>query len=216
MAGPAIKFRCHHCNQLLGVSRSKAGRVVNCPKCKNGLVVPDPDEGPAPAEAPAGSESTPAFLAALDAGMPIELADIRPEDIRAEPGEEWRPLPIDTGPPGPAPAPFLAPGGGAGDPGRTYPLDLETAPTPLVDVVAPAAAVPSAGAAGGLSRAEPVVPPIRLAAPTLVVDRTAPVRGRDLVLSRTVVASWSLFVLMAQALAFFAGLLAGHFLWRVH
>jgi hypothetical protein len=41
-------------------------------------------------------------------------------------------------------------------------------------------------------------------------------RARDLVLPRSVVASWSLFVLLAQALAFLAGLLAGHYIWRVH
>ena len=33
--------------------------------------------------------------------------------------------------------------------------------------------------------------------------------------ARSVVATWSLFVLLAQALAFLAGLLAGHFIWRV-
>ena len=32
-------------------------------------------------------------------------------------------------------------------------------------------------------------------------------------LPRSVVAAWSLFVLLAQALAFVAGLLAGHYIW---
>jgi hypothetical protein len=31
-----------------------------------------------------------------------------------------------------------------------------------------------------------------------------------------VVATWSLLVLVAQALAFVAGLLAGHYVWRIH
>jgi hypothetical protein len=41
-------------------------------------------------------------------------------------------------------------------------------------------------------------------------------RPRDIILPRTVVAAWALFVLVAQALGFVAGLLAGHFLWQVH
>ncbi|MHC5543793.1 hypothetical protein ACYOEI_36665, partial [Singulisphaera rosea] len=41
-------------------------------------------------------------------------------------------------------------------------------------------------------------------------------RSRDIVLPRSAVAAWSLFVLIAQGLAFLAGLLAGHFLWKVH
>ncbi len=43
-----------------------------------------------------------------------------------------------------------------------------------------------------------------------------PARPSDLVLPRSVVAAWSLFVLLALALAFTAGLLAGHYVWRVH
>jgi hypothetical protein len=63
---------------------------------------------------------------------------------------------------------------------------------------------------------EPVSPPIRIEPTRIAPDRTPPVRSRDLLIPRSVVAFWSLFVLMAQALAFVAGLLAGHFLWRVH
>jgi hypothetical protein len=74
---------------------------------------------------------------------------------------------------------------------------------------APAFAPPSAAA-------ETVVPPIRVERPSLVTERTTPLRARDIVLPRSVVASWSLLVLVAQALAFVAGLLAGHYVWRVH
>ena len=50
MASAPIKFRCFRCNQLLGVSRSKAGAVVACPKCRIDLVVPQPqpEDGPPP------------------------------------------------------------------------------------------------------------------------------------------------------------------------
>src|SRR4051812_14471549 len=110
MAGNPIKFRCYQCNQLLGVSRSKVGLTVSCPKCAADLIVPDPDEGPessSPPSAlesialgdPAASDTTPAFLSSLAAGLPYEIADIRPEDIRAEPGITLSPSPPSPPPP---------------------------------------------------------------------------------------------------------------------
>ncbi|MEZ6059930.1 MAG: zinc ribbon domain-containing protein [Planctomycetaceae bacterium] len=38
-----IKFRCHHCQQLLGISRSRAGALVDCPQCGRSLRVPSLD-----------------------------------------------------------------------------------------------------------------------------------------------------------------------------
>lgn len=38
-----IKFRCQHCRQLLGISRSRAGAVVDCPQCGRSLRVPELD-----------------------------------------------------------------------------------------------------------------------------------------------------------------------------
>lgn len=35
-----IRFRCHYCNQLMGISRRKAGMSVNCPTCHAQVVVP--------------------------------------------------------------------------------------------------------------------------------------------------------------------------------
>src|SRR5262245_2200712 len=46
-----IRFRCVYCNQLLGISRRKAGTIVRCTSCEGQLIVPDPNEGttePAP------------------------------------------------------------------------------------------------------------------------------------------------------------------------
>src|SRR3954468_7484605 len=40
-----IRFRCVYCNQLLGISRRKAGAIVRCTKCQGQLIVPDPHEG---------------------------------------------------------------------------------------------------------------------------------------------------------------------------
>jgi hypothetical protein len=65
--------------------------------------------------------------------------------------------------------------------------------------------------------ATPVVPPIQIEPESIVASRgPAPGRPRDVVLPRSVAATWSLFVLLALALAFLAGLLAGHFVWKVH
>jgi hypothetical protein len=35
-----IRFRCAFCNQLLGIARRKAGKVVRCPTCSGQVVVP--------------------------------------------------------------------------------------------------------------------------------------------------------------------------------
>lgn len=36
-----IRFRCVYCNQLLGISRRKAGNIVRCTKCEGQLIVPE-------------------------------------------------------------------------------------------------------------------------------------------------------------------------------
>ncbi len=38
-----IKFRCKHCHQLLGISRSRASALVDCPQCGRSLRVPELD-----------------------------------------------------------------------------------------------------------------------------------------------------------------------------
>jgi hypothetical protein len=40
-----IRFRCVYCNQLLGISRRKAGTIVRCTSCEGQLIVPDPSDG---------------------------------------------------------------------------------------------------------------------------------------------------------------------------
>jgi phage FluMu protein Com len=60
-----IKFRCAYCNQLLAISRRKAGSVVHCPRCSRDVVVPQTSaeaRGPEPQEAaPPGAGSPPLF-----------------------------------------------------------------------------------------------------------------------------------------------------------
>jgi phage FluMu protein Com len=190
-----MKFRCFQCNQLLGVSRSKAGSVVKCPKCSTDLIVPEPDEGPVSVDQPSAPETTAAFLSAIAAGLPVELAEVRLEDIRVDPESPRNPPPAPEPPPYvPPPAAVTAPPPVTPDP-IAFAVTSSSPPPPIV---------------------EPVVPPITIAPPSLAPERMTASRARDLVLPRSVVASWSLFVLLAQALAFLAGLLAGHYIWRVH
>jgi hypothetical protein len=51
-----IRFRCQYCNQLLGISRRKAGTAVRCPTCRGQVIVPTTGlEEPAPGDRPASS-----------------------------------------------------------------------------------------------------------------------------------------------------------------
>jgi hypothetical protein len=66
-----IRFRCRHCQQLLGIARRKAGQSVRCPTCRRDVVVPQEDEEPPaappqeapqqPAAAPAGGGAAPLY-----------------------------------------------------------------------------------------------------------------------------------------------------------
>ncbi|WP_145456200.1 zinc ribbon domain-containing protein [Gimesia panareensis] len=47
-----IKFRCQHCDQLMGISSSKAGDVVDCPTCGMSVRVPGLDGEVAPLPKP--------------------------------------------------------------------------------------------------------------------------------------------------------------------
>ena len=38
-----IKFRCRYCEQFLGISRSRAGAIVDCPQCGRSIRVPELD-----------------------------------------------------------------------------------------------------------------------------------------------------------------------------
>jgi DNA-directed RNA polymerase subunit RPC12/RpoP len=224
MAGVQIKFRCFNCNQLLGVSRSKAGTEVSCPKCSSALLVPTPDDLPVSSGAPEPQppDTTPAFLSALAAGLPVDIADLRPEDVRVEADDDWSPPISVSAPPMFAPVPERSPSLSSGTtppvPSPARPLPYDVVPPPARTPAPATMLIPTPGPSPAQAPAdhEPIVAAINLAPPSLAGDRTTASRSRDLVLPRSVVAFWSLFVLLAQALAFVAGLLAGHYLWRIH
>lgn len=219
MVSDPIKFRCYRCQQLLGASRSKVGGTVTCPKCSAELVIPEPDEtathpGPSADEDPGTrsvSSSGPSSGAAsgvMDSGITLDVLDMRPEDIRVEPGIRFDPPPPSApwSPPRPAPAETPA-----------------AAPAPAFEPREPAAPGPSAlppdpAPVNAPTAAASALPPIRLdSGPAVNTSRlTLPARPRDLILPRSVVAAWSVLVLVALAFAFLTGLLAGHFVWKVH
>lgn len=201
-----VKFRCYRCNQLLGVSRSKIGAVISCPKCGSALVVPDSEEE----TVPIAQSVKPALGAVFGPAEPRDsesLLDLRPEDIRVEPG-------IELLPSAPAALPESA--------DEAKPEEPTAAPA-LADEAPPPEPAFDLGEIPGEPAAEEVAVPA--SPPQLLVethgsarsgDGYGRIRARDVVLPRSVVLAWSLLVLMAVASAFCAGLLAGHFIWRVH
>ncbi len=73
-----IKFRCNYCRQFLGISRNRAGGVVDCPSCGRAIRVPDLDGHVAPLEDPGLNGDDAQLARALD-----ELAALAHVDLAA-------------------------------------------------------------------------------------------------------------------------------------
>jgi DNA-directed RNA polymerase subunit RPC12/RpoP len=112
--------------------------------------------------------------------------------VEPDPAQVLREL-INFAPESPSPVPELR-----GDVPVVVPVPLPF----TVPLAAPAVETP-----------EVVVPSIQLEPPSIAPARGTVSRHRDVVMPRTAVVAWSLFVLLALLAAFAAGLLAGHFLW---
>ena len=97
MARDPIKFRCFQCQKLLGVSPTKAGATVACPKCGAALLVPDapPEVDPAalpslaavlPADSPLSDDASASFPT-LNFGD-LRLTDPTPKTASRDSGPE--------------------------------------------------------------------------------------------------------------------------------
>ncbi len=223
MADDRFRFRCYRCNQLLAASSKKVAAVISCPKCNAELEVPRPDAEPAhvmtgPAEGGATSgprqterravpsERVPSLFADIAAAIPDDLAGLRPEDIRVE--AEFADLVIDTSEGVQISSPA----------GRSETSSVESAPS-LPDATIGAGRLDvnesaSATAPSLDAGIAPVLPPIDIE-PSTILPRDHPIRPvREVVLQPTTVLAWSLMVLMSIPMAFVAGLLIGHFVWK--
>jgi len=166
---------------------------------------------------------SPSYLDEISALIPPEVAALRPEDLRVEAAvfgaitREPTPPPVDEpfSFPGIVTAPDPAPPPSHAEPpaaeGPDFPVALGTTPGGSATAPAPPPLPISAPAP------EPavVVPPIRLDSESIRPAPDAEPRAiREVVLPASVVLAWSLFVLAAIPMAFLAGLMIGHFLWK--
>ena len=77
-----IKFRCQHCDHLLGISRKKAGEQFDCPACGRGIRVPDLDGNTRPVEEQQLRTNDPKLM---DAFRELDEIDTTPRPITLEP-----------------------------------------------------------------------------------------------------------------------------------
>jgi DNA-directed RNA polymerase subunit RPC12/RpoP len=201
---------------------------------------PKPElEVTAPSESAAATAVQPASrsslaamsIAELEAALPPDLIDLKPEDLRVE-AEFFESLtrqPAVSAVREPAPWPpsevF----------GPSFATGTYVSPSSAPPIIA-SSGTPSAPAASQLltqtidlspKAPEPPTPPpvparaetaligtaIEIEHPSILPPGTEIRRVREVILPASVVLSWSLFVLLGIALSFVAGLLMGHFLW---
>jgi len=81
-----IKFRCKHCQQLLGISQTKSGENVDCPTCGRSVQVPSLDGSTTSSPKPKWNAKDQSLLKALDslASMNMESS----EDLEVSQSEE--------------------------------------------------------------------------------------------------------------------------------
>jgi hypothetical protein len=92
-----IRFRCVHCNQLLGIARRKAGMMVRCPSCAVEVLVPSADN--------------PEDLEVATEQQPPEPVEDQPAPVfeRSDFEEAFRPPASQVTAPSRPPAPPLSP-----------------------------------------------------------------------------------------------------------
>ena len=102
-----IKFRCSYCRQFLGISRGRAGDVVDCPTCGRSIRVPGLDGAVAPLPSPEIDRRDAKLTRALDElarwdepqPAPVGVAAADEADAEAEeeiPQPIAEPIPIEV------------------------------------------------------------------------------------------------------------------------
>ncbi len=98
-----IKFRCNYCRQFLGISRGRAGDVVDCPTCGRSIRVPGLDGVAAPVPSPELNLRDAKLARALDElaqwDAPKVLSAESPQAVEAEaeiPQLISEPIPIEV------------------------------------------------------------------------------------------------------------------------
>jgi len=236
MPAELLKFRCYSCNQLLAVAPSRAGSVVACPRCNAELQIPAAElaskaetekasrrrRGGTVTSNAATSQpnapDVPTFLAEIAGAIPPEVAELRPEDLRVE-AEVFETITRDPSPTSAAPMPQTVIETTAASP--FVDRKTELTPTELSNLFAPA---PQPSEPLPLpvesppvpSESQGIVPPIDIEPPSILAAGTEVRRSHEVILPASVVLMWSLYVLLGIAFSFIAGLLIGHFLWKVH
>ena len=238
MPAELLKFRCYRCNQLLAVAPARAGTVVACPRCKADLQIPAAEsastvdtEKPArrtragtvtsnAATSNTGAPEFPSFLAEGGAAIPPEVAELRPEDLRVE-AEVFASITRDAVPLPQSPMQMPLPPFEPASPPHVEDRTSELTPSELSNLFAPTPqpSEPSPVALqmpAEVSEPRAFVPPIEIEPPSILAAGTEIRRSMEVILPASVVLAWSLFVLVGIGLSFIAGLLVGHFLWKVH
>ncbi len=227
MSDDHLKFRCYRCNQLLGVSSRRAGTVISCPKCAAELKVPRPEEQTVTADASrsghgftpesrvpvsstaptskSGGNALPSFMEEIAAAIPDDLATLRPEDIRVE--AEFVDLVVTTSEGITSPAPAAKEPQSEPLPGDPVEVEAYFAQTP--PPAEPRSVDPPVDPAIGA-----VLPAINIETTTLLPPGRHLQAVSEVILQPATVLAWSLLVLLALPMAFLAGLLIGHFVWK--
>lgn len=78
-----IRFRCPHCNRLLGIATRKAGTEIACPQCAVPVTVPKPAGGDAPAAREL--DEIDALLAHTAGSNGVFVAEVAPPPAPAAP-----------------------------------------------------------------------------------------------------------------------------------
>ena len=183
--------------------------------------------GPGDRDRSGRGAASPSFLDEIAAIIPPEVAALRPEDLRVE-AEFFGKLTGEPAPPSACPGSvpvsrrvdrrpisFLLPRrtDRARIPSRRPRIHHRDRRVHAGGAVIP----PPLPASAPVAVPEPnvVVPPISIEPPAIRPAAAAEPQGiREVVLPASVVLAWSLFVLLAVPMAFIAGLMVGHYLWK--